>query len=201
MILPKKKKNNYFAEMERIAASASAHAEAFYELTKNGGLASPAKNINVREMLQELTESLQKEYFTPLEREDILMLASCLVTLCEKTQELFCFASDSNLCCFSREMTSLSSFLYEAIENIRLFVKDLEDFPKTKDFHTFFETQQQLVDKFKTAFSEAYKAFLLQSRPYAVTISLHAVLERLRECMDCCREFSDFARYTLLKNS
>lgn len=199
--MPKKKKNNYFSEMERIAASASAHAEAFCELTKNGGLASPAKNINVREMLQELTENLQKEYFTPLEREDILMLASCLVTLCEKTQELFCFASDSNLCCFSREMTSLSSFLYEAIENIRSFVIRLADFPKTKDFHDFFETQQQLADHFKTAFSEAYKAVLQQNRPCTATISLHAVLERLRKCIDCCREFSDFARYTLLKNS
>lgn len=201
MILPKKNKTNYFSEMERMAASASAHAKAFSELTKNGGLASPAEDGNVREMLQKLTESLQKEYFTPLEREDMLMLASCLVTLCEKTQELFLFAYDSNLCCFSREMTSLSAFLYESVENIRSFVKSLEDFPKTKDFHDFFETQQQLADKFKTAFSEATKAVLLQNRPCAVMISLHIMLERLRECMDVCREFSDFARYTLLRNS
>ncbi len=187
--------------MERMAVSASAHAKAFSELTKNGGLASPAEDINVREMLQKLTERLQKEYFTPLEREDMLMLASCLVTLCEKTQELFRFAYDSNLCCFSREMTSLSDFLYESIENIRNFIKSLEDFPKRKDFHTFFEKQQVFAENFKTAFSEAYKTVLQQNRPYAVMISLHAVLERLRECMDGCRRFSDFARYTLLKNS
>ena len=201
MILPKKKKTNYFSEMERIAAAASAHAEAFCELTKNGGFASPAKNINVREMLQKLTDSLQKEYFTPLEREDMLMLTSCLVTLCEKTQELFCFAYDNNLCCFSREMTSLSSFLYESIENIRLLVRSLADFPKTKDFHSFFEKQQIVAKNFRTAFSDSYKTMLRQNRPCAVTISLHAVLERLRECMDCCRRFSDFAQYTLLRNS
>lgn len=168
--------------MSEIAAAAVGYAE----ILRGNGFFSYYDEQPSRKTLKKIEESVKKDYFTPFEREDILMLALLLSDLADETYDLLCFSSGIN----TGSAATLPSFLSDAVNNIKDLIISLSKFPKTNDFTSFFEKWEKISSDFGKAVLSAYKSS-----------SQNIFINKIIGCMDHCRRIMNYTQYAIIKNS
>ena len=164
----------------------ASYAVGYTEKCKNGSFFTCSDEHTERRIPDKIRDSLKKDYFTPFEREDILMITLLLSELADETYDLLCCALSVN----TQGATALTSFLYDAVKHIKEFILSLSGFPKTNDFSVFFEKWNGILTEFRKAELTAIG-----------TVSQNMLINRISDCMRCCRRIMNYAGYSIIKNS
>lgn len=180
----KKEKTDYFKELEKFSSGCMHEAENFLKICSRQ---NPLNNVNdsISE-LRNLTVLLKKEYFTPIERDDIYLLACTLSDIELSIKRLNSAALQSVK--LPTEIMTLSNFLYSSAEKINETVKLLSEFPKSDIYTLIFEVKKTAERALNFAKN------ILQSNFCAIT-------ESFKDCIRKCAEFSDRMIYIHLKNT
>lgn len=147
---------------------------------------SDIDNFDSIKELQCLTFKLKKEYFTPIEREDIYLLAVGLSNLHSTLNNLNTFEFQSNI--HPAEILTLSNFLYSATEIINETVKSLSKFPKSDIFDSIFKIKELTEKAVKLAQNELQSKFEKKK-------------QLIIDCINQCNIFADKLMYIYLKNT
>lgn len=180
--MPKNQKTDYLKLLYKIADNALCNAGYYVSIIKKKTNTEPPKQL-YGALCGLIYDSLTKDYFTKLEREDILMLSMLLRRLCEKT-EMLCELSRSNI--ISREIITLADCIYGAVSNIKNMIVALEGFPKSFSANDF-----------------SKKHYSLNSEFGKLTINCpeNKLLYQSAAVMDCCTETVNYTEYAVIKNS
>lgn len=131
----KKAKTDYIKELENFSSYCLYEAENF-----NHTVNHQKKNeivFHFIDELQNLTEHIKNEYFTPIEREDIFMIATSLSDLYLSLRRLNSVSSLNSF--YPSEIVTLSNFLLSAIEKINEAIKMLNNIQKNDICGLLFE--------------------------------------------------------------
>lgn len=186
--MAKNPKTDYFRELAKIAENAQGNVRAFKAETHSETTADKPLQ-NGRLILNVIRSELQKDYFTKIEREDILMLAMLLWELCEESEKLLLTAKKINPASYSPGTRSMSEYLAKAVDNVKNMIIALSAFPKKFTPEIFFKEH--------TAVSAAFNQSLINEACH----SFHFLTKQIDTCFSCCRKIIIYTEYTVIKNT
>ncbi len=199
--MAKKTKTDYFEDINGLIGLSADMIRDFSKKNADNILFNHSPSPKGDEILAEIEQALKKDYFTPIEREDIFMLAALGNELFHETDKLLCLESEIVITEFSTEIITLSSFLLDGIKNITEIITAFSKFPKTGDLTPNFENHQKICDKFKNGANALISSSVKKNTTYLAVFSVHVITEQLDKCVSCCKKIIDYARYTAIKNS
>lgn len=180
----KKYQYDYFREIEKFSKQCLKESEIISSVINR------KKNIILQDdttgTLQYLTEKLRTEYFTPIEREDIYLLASIIHRLNISLKMLCKTLKEKNV--FSSEIKLISDNIHSALQENNNCINHIIKNDKTNTYNSAFKSMKT-----------AEKGLLLcKSSDYSNYTETNFLTEK---CLWLCIEFSDAIIYTQIKNS
>lgn len=179
--MAKRNKTDYFREMILLAEECVNNLTTSENRTIKENIKSGA--------LHEIRNNLEKDYFTPIEREDIFSICCHLYEIYEASTVLNAVCREKDFFEFSEKLTVMISMLKSLAENIIKIISAISKYPKTDEISQLFIDCESIYNELsKQLNNEANKA-------YNYTFS---VIER---CAVCCRTTVLHIQYVLIKNS
>lgn len=151
------------------------------------------KAVTGKNIIAEIKSSLEKDYFTPFEREDIYMICEKLNELSENTYFLYTYASDNNIFGFPGNIVSLTECLKNTAKVIHVIFLSLSKNQKKPDLKEHIAKAEETQKVLKKLLHDCLK------RSQGDTYNL--IIHNIEKCAENCKEIIQLIQYTLFKNS
>lgn len=170
--------NDNFSYVYKILTSQQFPAEKMFQKSKN--------------IITEIKENLNKDYFTPFEREDIFIISRKLHNLNEYSYFIFKFLSDNRFFSSPKNIIQQIGYLIKITETIHEIFINLSATQKADS--SLYITEAETVQ-------EELIHHIYDSINNDKTLNYGTILHYIENCADTANEIIQMIQYTLLKNS
>ena len=149
----------------------------------------------------EVVNVLMKDFITPIERDDIMLMSQCLDEVVDKIEDVVLRLYCDNIRSIRPEMIAVVDIIEECCSEMKLMMEDFRDFRHSK-------TLKERIIKINTLEEDADKAFISNMRKLHTTeenpfeiIIWRNVYHYLEQCADACEHVADVCERILMSNS
>lgn len=187
--MEKRYKTDYFRDMILLAKESAENLTLAEKNITSGHFISHSKISDTSCSVQKIRINLEKDYFTPLEREDIFSICCHLYEMNEYSSILYACSREKDSFIFSAEMVSLTQTLKFLTEKIFEIITALAKYPKHNDLTSIFTE----IEKQSAAFRQMLCSAQKRTYNYIFTV--------MEKCAESCHSAALHIQYVLIKNS
>ncbi len=192
-MMDKHNKINYFEKMKLLISVCVSDITTAKDLISSEVLSFKDNSKDVENIFNEIKTNLAKDYFTPFEREDILIISIKLKDLYSDINLLCKYSAQSDFFGFPSFIVSLAEKLTEAVNSLSDIINKLSEYPKQGEMQSHFTNTETLLSQLqKTHIDCLYRT---KNNEY------NHILYTAGRCSDICNETVQLLQYILIKNS
>ena len=202
-------KYNYFDALTEMTDFCCQAARYLDNVVKNYDFSILEKNIEqlheiehaADEKRHEIMKHLAKEFLPPIEREDIMDLASKIDDVTDSIddimQHFYLYGAETLI----DECTDFSGLILRCCESIKSIAKEFSNFRKSQTIHGDIIVTNNLESEGDKLYSQAMRRIFASEMSDKETIIWARLIASLEDCCDYCEEVSELFESAIMKNS
>lgn len=146
------------------------------------------------------TNRLAKEFITPIEREDIVTLASAIDDVTDHIEDVLMRAYMFNIQKVRQEAQGLSSVIMQCCQALKRMMQEFHNFRKSKSIQRLIVNINRLEEEGDTIYTEAMRSLYVNEKNPVKIIAWSQMFEQLEKCCDKCEDVADVVNCVIMKN-
>ncbi len=149
----------------------------------------------------EMMQALAKAFITPIEREDIMLLAQNIDDLVDQIEDVVIRLYCNNIASIRADALITSGLIVKCCDAVKILMTEFADFKHSK------KLRQYIID-INSLEEEADKLFISSIRDLHVNcsnpmevFSWHELYRYLEHCLDACEHIADVVESVVMKNT
>lgn len=148
-----------------------------------------------------LMEKLAKEFITPIEREDIMMIVQKIDDVTDAIEDVLLMIYIYNIRSIRKEAIEFSEIIVKCCDMTQLVLEDFKTFRKSKTIHEHIVYNNDLEEQGDRLHVEAIHALYQGSTDPIEIMTWTNIFNNLEHCCDVCEEVSESIETIMMKNS
>lgn len=148
-----------------------------------------------------LMEKLAKEFITPIEREDIMMIVQKIDDVTDAIEDVLLLVYMYNVRTIRPEAMEFSQIIVKCCDMTKNILEDFKNFRKSKTIHEHIVYINDLEEQGDRVFVSSIHSLYQASKDPVEIISWTSIFNSLEHCCDVCEEVSESIETIMMKNS
>ncbi len=149
----------------------------------------------------ELLEALAKAFITPIEREDIILLAQNIDEMVDKIEDVLMRMYCNNIREIRPDALEMTKVLVACCGEVRALMVAFADFKHAKNLREHVIAINSLEEKGDTLYLECLHNLHTNCTDPFVVFSWHELYTFLEQCIDACEHAADVVESVVMKNT
>ncbi len=149
----------------------------------------------------EITRRLAKEFITPIEREDIVVLLHEIDDITDTIEDVLLHMYMYNVKEIKNDALRFSKLILKSCEELKLVFEEFKNFRKSKDLHDKIIRINKLEEDGDNLYTEAVRKLHMTSTDAIEIMTWTVAFNRLEKCCDSCEEAANIVESIVMKNS
>ncbi|HBD64184.1 MAG TPA: DUF47 domain-containing protein [Clostridiales bacterium] len=149
----------------------------------------------------EITRRLAKEFITPIEREDIVVLVHEIDDITDTIEDVLLHMYMYNVKEIKNDALRFSKLILKSCEELKLVFEEFKNFRKSKDLHDKIIRINKLEEDGDNLYTEAVRKLHMTSKDAIEIMTWTIAFNRLEKCCDSCEEAANIVESIVMKNS
>jgi len=147
-------------------------------------------------------EHLNREFITPIEREDILMLAQAIDNVSDSIEDVGYALYYLNIKTLKPEFPAFVDLIVKSTEALKIAMEEFKKFKKSKVLsEKILEVNFVEEDGDKMYYRLLHELFAKTGDDVLDTLKWREIYDKLEQCLDACENVADILEGIVLKNS
>jgi len=204
-----KKDNNYFGAFVELSEYSCKAAELLY------GIMSSYNPDNLEEKMKEMhkiehagdverhlmMQKLAKDFFTPIEREDIIAMADAIDNVTDFVEDALMRLYMYNVRSMREDGLKLAAIIVECCEKMREALKEFQNFRKSQSLHQLIVEINRLEEDGDELYVKATRDVYVNAKDPLEAHGWGRTLHYMEVCCDACEDVADVMESVIMKNS
>lgn len=207
--MARKHGNNYFLMMKEMVECSLKGAEKLCDVMHHftpEGVDANIEELHAIEhhgdmLKHELVKKLAKEFITPIEREDIMDIASQIDDVTDAVEDVLLKISMFNIRSVPAKALEFVDTIAQCTEALVNVFAELEDFKKSKTIQAFLVEINRLEELGDALYFQGVRELFVDGVDPLVAISWTEVYACLEKCCDTCEHTADLVEHVIMKNT
>ncbi|MDR3072178.1 MAG: DUF47 family protein [Clostridiales Family XIII bacterium] len=149
-----------------------------------------------------MTKNLAKEFITPIEREDIMELASYIDTVTDKIEDVLLRLYMFNIKSIREDAIALADVIVTCTASMKQALEEIHNFKKSKTIHQLVVEVNRLEEEGDRLYTEAVRRVFTDTSISAVeAIAWEHIYHYMEDVCDACEDVADTVEGVIMKNS
>ena len=149
----------------------------------------------------QMMEQLAREFITPIEREDIMLMADFIDNVTDAIEDVLMRLYMFNITVIRKDALEVASIIAQCCEELKKALEEFGNFRKSKTLHKHIVEVNRLEEVGDKLYTEATRRlYVSEMNPVAVAAWTH-VFHILEKACDACEDVSDVIESVMMKNS
>ena len=148
-----------------------------------------------------LMEKLAKEFITPIEREDIMMIVQKIDDVTDAIEDVLLQVYMFNIRTIRPDATDFSQIIVKCCDMTKKVLDDFRNFRKSKTIHEHIIYINDLEEQGDRVFVNSVHSLYQASSDAIEIIAWTSIFNSLEKCCDVCEEVSESIETIMMKNS
>lgn len=144
--------------------------------------------------------ALGQEFITPIEREDLVSLSSCLDDITDAVEEILLQIYLSHIPSIRGDVFPMLELLLECIQALQQVLEELKHFRHSKKIEGYIIRVNDLEERGDTLYRESMYR-LHEETDVRTILNWRGIYECIENCMDTCEHAADIVDMVIMKNS
>lgn len=149
----------------------------------------------------EITRRLAKEFITPIEREDIIMLIHEIDDVTDCIEDVLLHMYMYNVKEIPVDVVKFSKIILSACKELIDTFKEFKNFKKSKEIHTKIIRINRLEEEGDNLYTESVRKLHVTRHDAIEIVTWTIAYNRLEKCCDACEEAANVVESIIMKNS
>ena len=147
-------------------------------------------------------EHLNREFITPIEREDILMLAQAIDNVSDSIEDVGYALYYLNIKTLKKDFLDFVDLTVKSTEALKIAMEEFKKFKKSKVLSDkILEVKYVEEDGDKLYYRLLHELFAKADIDVLDTLKWREIYDKLEQCLDACENVADILEGIVLKNS
>lgn len=147
-----------------------------------------------------MTKKLMKEFVTPIEREDILLLGNEIDELTDTIEDVLIRVFMYNIQSMRPEALELAAVIVKSCEVLLVAMKEFPDFGKSKTLFQSIIDINTLEEKGDSIYIAAMRRLYVEGGDPVEVHAWSETFDRLEDCCDACEHVANVLESVVMKN-
>lgn len=148
-----------------------------------------------------MMEKLAKEFVTPIEREDIIELASQIDNVTDKIEDVLIRLYMYNIQTIRPEAAAITGIIVRCCEALKVAVVEFPNFHKSNTLHQAVVDVNSMEEEGDEMYISAMRNLYESEKDAIVVLSWSEMFDRLEDCCDSCEHVANVLESIVMKNS
>lgn len=149
----------------------------------------------------EITRRLAKEFITPIEREDIVVLAHGIDDITDAIEDVLLHMYMYNVKEIRNDALKFSRLILQCCKELKVAFEEFRNFHKSKNIHDKIVLINKLEEDGDNLYTEAVRKLHLTSANPIEILTWTTAFDRLEKCCDACEKTVNTIESVIMKNS
>jgi len=149
----------------------------------------------------EVTRRLAKEFITPIEREDIVVLAHGIDDITDAIEDVLLHMYMYNVKEIRNDALKFSRLILQSCKELKIAFEEFKNFRKSKNIHDKIVLINKLEEDGDNLYTEAVRKLHLTSTNPIEILTWTIAFDRLEKCCDACEKTANTIESVIMKNS
>lgn len=149
----------------------------------------------------EITRRLAKEFITPIEREDIIILIHEIDDITDCIEDVLLHMYMYNVKVIREDVLKFSSIILKSCEELIGAFSEFKNFRKSKNIHDIIIKINRLEEEGDNLYTESVRKLHMTSNNALDIMTWTIAYNRLEKCCDACEEAVNVIESVIMKNS
>lgn len=149
----------------------------------------------------EITKRLVKEFITPIEREDILLLIHKIDDITDCIEDVLLHMYMYNVRVIRADAIKFSELILKTCEELITVFKEFKNYKKSKEIHHKIISVNRLEEEGDNLYTEVVRKLHLTTENAIDIMTWTIAYNRLEKCCDACEEAVNVVESVIMKNS
>jgi len=148
-----------------------------------------------------MIRKLSKEFITPIDREDIMLLADAIDDVTDTIEDVLLRLYMFNILSIKDYAKKMAEIIVNCCNALKQALKEFHDFQKSKILHELIVEVNVLEEKGDKLYTEAVHSLYVNSKNVVEIMAWDQTYDYLENCCDACEEVANVIENIILKNS
>ncbi len=149
----------------------------------------------------EIIRRLAKEFITPIEREDIVVLVHAIDDITDTIEDVLLHMYMCNVKEIRNDALRFSKLILQSCEELKVAFEEFKNFHKSKQIHDKIILVNKLEEDGDNLYTEAVRKLHMTSTNAIEIMTWTTAFNRLEKCCDACEETANIIESVIMKNS
>ncbi len=149
----------------------------------------------------DMISKLIKEFITPIEREDIMMLAHQIDNVTDAIEDVMLRIYMYNIRSILPEALEFSETIMQCCEELKLTMQEFSNFRRSKTIHEHLVKVNYLEEVGDRLYTQAVRSLYTSEHTATELVGWTETFERMEKCCDACEDVCDVVESVIMKNA
>ncbi|HAQ39679.1 MAG TPA: DUF47 domain-containing protein [Clostridiales bacterium] len=149
----------------------------------------------------DIIRRLAKEFITPIEREDIVVLVHEIDDITDTIEDVLLHMYMYNVKEIRNDALRFSKLILKSCEELKVAFEEFKNFRKSKNIHDKIVLINKLEEDGDHLYTEAVRKLHMTSTNPIEIMTWTTAFHRLEKCCDACEEAANIIESVIMKNS
>lgn len=149
----------------------------------------------------EMMRKLAKEFLPPIEREDIMSLASELDDVTDTIEDVLIRLYMFNITTIRVEALDFCNIVIKCCDALKKLVEEFHNFRKSKTIHEYIVEINHLEEEGDKIYTDAVRRLYYENNEPMEILKWRETFDRFEKCCDACEDVADVIESVIMKNS
>lgn len=149
----------------------------------------------------DIIRRLAKEFITPIEREDIVVLVHEIDDITDTIEDVLLHMYMYNVREIRNDALRFSKLILKSCEELKVAFEEFKNFRKSKNIHDKIVLINKLEEDGDHLYTEAVRKLHMTSTNPIEIMTWTTAFHRLEKCCDACEEAANIIESVIMKNS
>lgn len=204
-----KKSNDYFEMLVELIGYSCEAASLLDKTISNFRMSQIDSNVKEMHEIEhsadikkhEMLNKLSKEFITPIERGDIIELASEIDNVTDAIEDVLVRIYMFNISVMREEALEFSNLIVRICNETSALIKEFRNFKKSSEISKIIININDLEEEGDRIYTKSIKGFYTSIMDPIRFITWKEIFEYFEKCCDACEHVSDAIESVIMKNS
>lgn len=204
-----RKDYNYFDGFIKLAEYSFEAANLLHETLKNFNVDELQEKMKIMHEIEhnadleghDITRRLAKEFITPIEREDIILLIHEIDDITDCIEDVLLHMYMYNVSTIREDAIKFSSLILESCQELIVAFKEFKNFRKSKEIHNKIIRVNRIEEEGDNLYTEIVRKLHMTTYNPIEIMTWTIAYNRLEKCCDACEEAVNVVESVVMKNS
>ncbi|WP_040212165.1 DUF47 domain-containing protein [Clostridium polynesiense] len=149
----------------------------------------------------EMMEKLAKEFITPIEREDIILLSQEIDDVTDTIEDVLIKIFMFNISSIRKEALDFTSAIVKCTGELKKVMEEFRNFRKSKTIHQSIILVNDLEEECDKLYTDGVRSLYVNSKEPVELMTWTEIFDRLERCSDACEHVANAVESIIMKNS